>query len=65
MSKYTVRLSREAFEWVDIEVEAADDIEAQQIAEDMIEDGMYPDAGWQLSTGDSVPYVTDSWEAGE
>lgn len=63
--KFTVRLGRDAFEWLDIEVEAGSDKEAEQWAEEMIEDHTYPDEGWQLSTGDSPPYVTDSWEVGE
>lgn len=63
--KFTVRLSREAFEWVDVEIVAPDNDEAESVALQALEDGEFPDLRWQLSIGDSTPYVTDSWEVGE
>ena len=59
---FTVRLSREAFEWQDVEVKAHSAKGAELVVDGMIEDGTLPD-NWDVSTGDSSPYVTDVWKS--
>ncbi len=59
MPTYTVRLARGAIEYTDVEVEASDEREAEELA---CERAAEEDLAWALGDDRDHPYAVDSWE---